>query len=153
MAFPHHTQRQLGWIWPRDPLPGNPVKGTFRRRLKDILLNKGPDIFVGTIDGPIAKPRTARWSRWQDLYGHLDDDDETTLPSFPWADRGLKRYDFRTRRYRIPNDQTWSWVEYDDANANGEINGNPVFVWDDTGEMYPFHIWQATFGAGHNHEF
>src|SRR5204863_2367229 len=105
MAFPYHARRQLGWIWPRDPQPGNPLKWRFRRRLKDVLLNKGPDIFVGRIDGPIAMPRTAGWSRWQDLYGTIGDGDETILsPPWPWADHGFKRYDFRTRRYQIPND-------------------------------------------------
>src|SRR5262245_29222245 len=107
MAFPYRARRQLGWVWPRDPQPGNPLRWTFCQRLKDVLLNKGPDIFVGTIDGPTATPRTPRWSRWRDVYGAIGDGDENSLPPlFLCCDRGLQRYDFRTRRYQIPNDQT-----------------------------------------------
>ncbi|KAI9372753.1 hypothetical protein BJX61DRAFT_542406 [Aspergillus egyptiacus] len=39
----------IGWIWPKDPRPGNPRRWSKWSRLSDILKGKGPDIFVGRI--------------------------------------------------------------------------------------------------------
>ncbi|EEP77350.1 predicted protein [Uncinocarpus reesii 1704] len=101
--------RQKGFIWPKDPLPGKPLKWPFGQRFKDVLRGKGPDIFVGNIDGPNASPKTPRWARWQDVYG-VPDDDPTLPPLFKCCDRGLQRYDFRTRTYKVPDAATWSYV-------------------------------------------
>lgn len=139
----------IGWIWPKDPRPGNRAKWPVGRRFKDVLTNKGPDIFVGRLDGPSSGPHTPRWARWQDLYGD-DEDDETTLPAAPWARRGLKRYDFRTRTYRIPNDLTWSSVQYHDWDQGGADMSTPLMIWDGFGIEYPFHDWQALHGGGHH---
>ncbi|KAL4875456.1 hypothetical protein BJY04DRAFT_224013 [Aspergillus karnatakaensis] len=47
----------IGFIWPKDPRPGNPRKWSKLWRLADVLKGKGPDIFVGRI-GP--RPRLCR---------------------------------------------------------------------------------------------
>ncbi|CAI7662492.1 unnamed protein product [Penicillium glandicola] len=111
---------QLGWIWPKDPRPGNPQHWPRRWRLFDVLTNKGPDIYVGRIDQPKAKPTRSyyqspsgptrqQWSRWG------IDPDEVDLYYSPlfWARRPSgERYDFRTRKYHVPDRGTWSAVEY-----------------------------------------
>ncbi|KAJ6168388.1 hypothetical protein N7497_001231 [Penicillium chrysogenum] len=66
---------QLGWIWPKDPRPGNPQRWPRRWRFFDVLTGKGPDIYVGRIDQPKSKtkrsssrsrsgPTRQEWSRW-----------------------------------------------------------------------------------------
>ncbi|KAF7133638.1 hypothetical protein CNMCM5793_004936 [Aspergillus hiratsukae] len=40
----------LGWIWPKDPRPGNPSRWPRRWRLFDVLTNRGPDIYAGKIN-------------------------------------------------------------------------------------------------------
>lgn len=82
-----------GWIWPKDPRPGNPSSWPRRWRLLDILTNRGPDIFVGRISPSkqdkekgedqrkenrieLAAPRkqrgpqrrTCSWARWDDIH-------------------------------------------------------------------------------------
>ncbi|KAL2218111.1 hypothetical protein M432DRAFT_591315 [Thermoascus aurantiacus ATCC 26904] len=153
------SQRITGWIWPKDPRPGNPPRWPRRWRLFDVLTNKGPDIFVGTIDSPSATPHTPRWSRWQDVYGQPNDGDEETLSPFFWADRGLKRYDFRTRTYQIPDRGTWSRVEYCDGGRDGALGRKgdmvheiPLRYWDWTGNEYPAWMWHdRIYGAHDDH--
>ncbi|KAI1910859.1 hypothetical protein LOZ61_004202 [Ophidiomyces ophidiicola] len=128
--------RQIGWIWPKDPLPGNPLKWPFGQRFKDVLSNKGPDVFVGSLDGPRSYPKTPRWARWQDLYGDPDDD-PTPPPLFKCCDRGLKRYDFKTRKYKIPDANTWSYVQY----SNG--GKDPLVFWDPQMIMIPYVDWMV----------
>lgn len=147
-------RRQKGWIWPKDPRPGNPPKWPFRNRLKDVLQNKGPDIFVGTIDGPSATPHTPRWSRWQDVHGHIHDGDEETRASpFRWADRGEKRYDFRMRKYRVPDDLTWSRVEYCNGGVGTNIGNKghyiPLWFWDRWGGRYQAIDWHDVVHGPH----
>ncbi|KAJ5486204.1 hypothetical protein N7530_000504 [Penicillium desertorum] len=111
---------QLGWIWPKDPRPGNPQHWPRRWRLFDVLTGKGPDIYVGRIDQPKTKTRRSssrarsgptrqEWSRWE---SNSNDPDSNYSP-LPWVRQPAgERYDFRTRKYHVPDHGTWSAVEY-----------------------------------------
>lgn len=157
--MPTKPERTIGFIWPKDPRPANPPRWPRHWRFLDVLCNKGPDIFVGTLDGPNATPHTARWSRWQDLYGHPDDGDEETRAPFPGADRGLKRYDFRTRKYKIPDEATWSYVQYCDDGKHGWrrdgiVHEVPQTFWDVNGAMYPAWVWHDLYyGPDGNYQY
>ncbi|KAJ5498258.1 hypothetical protein N7453_007309 [Penicillium expansum] len=85
---------QLGWIWPKDPRPGNPKHWPRRWRIFDVLTSKGPDIYVGRIDQPKNKTRNSpsrpqsgttrqEWSRWE----INPNDPESGYNPIPWARR------------------------------------------------------------------
>lgn len=104
----------MGWIWPKDPRPGNPEHWPTRWRIFDVLTNKGPDIYVGKLrtrrhrNSGSTRP-TAHWSGWE------SGNSKPERRPFPWAQRDdRERYDYRTRRYQIPDGGTWSKVEYFD---------------------------------------
>ncbi|PGH27074.1 hypothetical protein AJ80_01260 [Polytolypa hystricis UAMH7299] len=139
--------RTRGWIWPKDPRPGNFAKWKRGSRLRDILTNKGPDIFVGTLDGHIPVPRRPRWSRWQDVLGYDGDGSEEKRESMPWARRRNQRYNFRTRRYEEPNMRMWSDVEYFDADPLGGYLKVPYAVRDWQGLEGTWFEWQHHYGA------
>lgn len=147
-------KQQLGWIWPKDPRPGNPSRWPKRWRLRDIFTNKGPDIYVGVIGksnkGSSEMTSTSKtdWARWN---GELDKD-ETPIP---WARRDTsQRYDFRRRKYQTPDQGTWSRVEYCDGWWKGGRYGRmerhfvPRKYWDRNGDEYPASYWHdAVYGA------
>lgn len=192
-----------GWIWPKDPRPGNPKHWPRRWRLFDILTNRGPDIFVGRIRSG-AKNRSADidgrmkvnkrgvvaigsqtasrcestetqptcWSRWE--YDCTDDDDSHIHPAlrnktkpkpkkerteskspFPWARRdSAERYDFRTKRYCIPDSGTWSRVQYCSGVSGGglwrEKHVVPMRYWDRNGHAYPAGYWHDIMYGRHS---
>ncbi|KAH2545262.1 hypothetical protein KXW97_001517, partial [Aspergillus fumigatus] len=88
----------VGWIWPKDPRPGNPSRWPRRWRLFDVLTNRGPDIYVGKIKSRAQSQEQINWSGWECREGCCCAGmDETP---FPWARRGVcERYDFRRRRW------------------------------------------------------
>ncbi|KAJ5632357.1 hypothetical protein N7490_008696 [Penicillium lividum] len=43
-------KKNIGWIWPKDPRPGNPSSWPRHWRFLDVMTNKGPDIYVGVIN-------------------------------------------------------------------------------------------------------
>ncbi|KAJ5090583.1 hypothetical protein N7532_009267 [Penicillium argentinense] len=97
------TEQALGWIWPKDPRPGNPSTWPRRWRLFDVLRNKGPDIYVGVIRP--AKGRTKEtakttlktdWARWED-----EELDKYDTPFF-WARRGGGEVRFSTTEVSYP---------------------------------------------------
>ncbi|PLB50630.1 hypothetical protein P170DRAFT_474190 [Aspergillus steynii IBT 23096] len=148
---------QLGWIWPKDPRRGNPTHWRRRWRLKDVLTNHGPDIFVGRIGA--AAPDETNWSRWRQREGesaekgkgrcagagagrdggggyYYEEDDERDGDDtpFPWARRSPgERYDFRTRKYQVPDVGTWSKVQR--CGCEGHVV--PLRFWDRYGAEYP----------------
>ncbi|KAI9933487.1 hypothetical protein ASPWEDRAFT_174649 [Aspergillus wentii DTO 134E9] len=140
----------LGWIWPKDPRPGNPSRWPRRWRLFDVLTNRGPDIYVGRINNSPhtrAQPQTTQWSRWEG-------DGESNDSPFPCGRRGSEKYDFRRRKYQVPDRGTWSWVEYCDGDRERERGGRrrrhliPRRYWDRNGEVYPAGCWHdAMYGA------
>ncbi|KAJ5804862.1 hypothetical protein N7474_010749 [Penicillium riverlandense] len=152
------SQPTLGWIWPKDPRPGNPSRWPHRWRFLDVLTNKGPDMYVGVIgNGKTTKKSnsnssTSHWARWdQDLA-----EDDTPIP---WARRSeAERYDFRRRKYVVPDQGTWSRVEY--CSARGDSGGwrrggskesrhyVPRRYWDRNGDEYPSNHWHdIVYGA------
>ncbi|KAL4867627.1 hypothetical protein BDV12DRAFT_198048 [Aspergillus spectabilis] len=56
----------IGYIWPKDPRPGNPRRWPKWWRLSDILKGKGPDIYVGRLR-PRASPRATTHSHNHNL--------------------------------------------------------------------------------------
>lgn len=154
------SQPTLGWIWPKDPRPGNPSRWPRRWRFLDVLTNKGPDMYVGAIhNGRSTKKSnsnsnysTSHWARWdKDLA-----EDDTLIP---WARRNeAERYDFRRRKYVVPDQGTWSRVEY--CSARGDSGGwrrggqkesrhcVPRRYWDRNGDEYPSNHWHdIVYGA------
>jgi hypothetical protein len=96
------------FVWPSD----GKRKSTWGR-CKDILQNKGPDIFVATQG---QRPIRDRWKN-NDQDWYINDD---FIGPMPWARRTPdKPYDFRTRKYRRPKKHTWSdavWPAWDADN-------------------------------------
>ena len=106
-------------VWPNDKHRG--VWG----RWKDIFTNKGPDIFIAEQNTP--QPERPIWSNWKTRgHQHPDSDnvrwdyggksfrqDEELAGVFNFQRRGPDtKYDFSSRRYRRPNDNVWSNVEW-----------------------------------------
>lgn len=107
------------FVWPNDKHRG--VGG----RWKDIFTNKGPDIFIAEQD--TRQPERPIWSNWK-TRGHQDPNsdnirwgnfgkpfrqDEEFAGVFEFQRRHPDiKYDFATRRYRRPNDDVWSGVEW-----------------------------------------
>ena len=77
------------------------------------------------------------------------------------------KYDFRTRRYQVPDVGSWRWVEYCDCVdmcGDGEwrkgkkrkgkgrkksAHSIPMRYWDCKGEVYPADVWHdAVYGCG-----
>ncbi|EPS30710.1 hypothetical protein PDE_05662 [Penicillium oxalicum 114-2] len=111
--------QSVGWIWPKDPQPGNSSHWPRFKRFSDVISGKGPDIFIGTIgktprpvankDSPGRTISSTNWARW-------DVDPEEHDTPFSWARRDKDvRYDYKTRKYGVPNERTWSAVEYADC--------------------------------------
>lgn len=147
----------LGWIWPKDPKPGNPSRWPKRWRFFDVLRNKGPDIYVGIVRP--AKNTAGKvslktnWARWEE-----EELDKYDTP-FPWARRGAERYDFRRRKYSVPDYGTWSRVEYCDGrkiergrwiSKREEKHVIPRRFWDKNGELYPAGDWHDAFYGEHD---
>ncbi|OJJ06782.1 hypothetical protein ASPVEDRAFT_335867 [Aspergillus versicolor CBS 583.65] len=162
----------IGYIWPKDPRPGNPSRWSPWQRFTDVMTGKGPDIYVGRI-----RPRASHhdhghtlhrggnlwggrdWERRSRTGWSLWDNDHVkccTKPHCPdcyyvrkrekrdnllfGARRDLEeRYDFRTRRYQVPDEGTWSRVEYCDERRHTI----PLCYWDRYGRPYP---------AAHQHD-
>jgi len=98
-------KKRNGWIWPND----GRRHGTFGA-FTDVLTGKGPDVHVGRIDGA-WRPRRSRWSRWPEYDPHLFSNDNS-LPPARRADRMLKSYNFRTRKYEEWHPRIWSDVRW-----------------------------------------
>lgn len=208
----------LGWIWPKDPRPGNPSSWPRRWRFHDVLTNKGPDIYVGVIGGsetgtgssspggltPSTTPSTrskrspqrTNWDRWEDVIPPKSNNIASSSPSsssssswattsiststsisgegspnskskpkieVPWARRAAdERYDYRQRKYTVPDLGTWSRVEYCTARGKGgwvrrkkgtEKHYVPRRYWDQNGNEYPANYWHdIIYGEHDDHE-
>lgn len=109
-----HKKTAKAFIWPKDG-----KNGSAWGRLKDVLRNDGPDIYVAfganKNDCVSNRPTRAQWSR----HSNLDDRGIgfrfRAKKHSPWTrDRGLggrqpwKEYDFRTRKYITPHEGMWS---------------------------------------------
>lgn len=136
-----HVKASKAFIWPKDG-----KNGSTWGRVKDLLQNKGPDIYVAfganKADCVSNRPTRAQWSK------HTNLDDADLKHEFsakihaPWTKNSslggrpsYRSYDFRTRRYRTPHDKMWTdavwqqepyknrkWNLYPEAVR--DINGN-----------------------------
>lgn len=151
------SRPRLGIVWPKDPRPGNPSRWRRRWRLLDILLNKGPDMFIGKIDTCCSSLSRASWSGW---HSDCNCSSSTVQPPdpFPWARRSSgEKYDFRTRRYRVPDESSWSDVQYCNGRRrkrpgrrDWETHVIPERVWDMHGREHPTYYWHdAVYGGLH----
>lgn len=140
----------VGWIWPKDPRPGNPTRWPRLWRFSDVLTGKGPDIYIGAIGKrplPVKDRETlgrtvsrTNWARW-DIEPEEDD------TPFAWARREKReKYDYSTRKYGIPNEKTWSAVEYADCEWDGGkwrrkkvTPKTPIRYWDQYGKVHWCH--------------
>lgn len=159
------SESKLGWIWPKDPRPGNPHHWPRRWRLFDVLTGKGPDIYVGRLkhrttgDGS-QSPHTSSGGPGQGEWSGWDNDEwKPRRKPFPWAQRNAdERYDFRTREYTIPDDGTWSGVRYCNGTTvrrsrwgrkKEEVHCVPRRYWDWNGAQRPGDYWHNTIHGRH----
>jgi hypothetical protein len=102
------------FVWPKDGKRGRKMG-----RWKDIFANEGPDIHVAISadkrDALYNRQRRARQSLWTELDDREPDGALTYRPLWVRFFRGQeKKYDFRTRKYRRPEWDTWTnarWQE------------------------------------------
>lgn len=139
----------IGWIWPKDPRPGNKHHWPRRWRFLDVVTNKGPDIYVGVIGNKTPKaPRPdlqTNWARW--------DGDPGEEARLPWARRGAEKYDFRRRKYVTPDRATWSWVNYCSGVPGEGTHRVPRRYWDCEGKEYPSRQWHDVVHGAHGDRF
>ena len=119
---PRHPRRAAGqMVWPRDK-KGSSIWSW--GRLKDILTSRGPDIWCSR-RGSLG-PHRPVWSNWRspnppaftpwDNLGYLYKN-EPDAPHWFWAERPQNvRYDFKTRKYRVPDLDTWTDAKYSEQN-------------------------------------
>jgi hypothetical protein len=117
-------KRRYAFVWPRDGKGDD----TFSGRLKDLLGNKGPDIFVRNAVG--HRPLRCRWSNRAWLDPGLCD---TTTAPMPWANRKDKSYNFYTRKYQ------------DDTNPGGRKGRDPFVTWTGAGWTRGRHPFPANY--------
>ena len=124
------------FVWPNDKRRG--IWG----RWKDILTNKGPDIFIA--EQNTREPERPIWSNWKtpghqhphdpsprwDNGGRPFRQEEELVGVFDWQRRDPDtKYDFATRRYRKPSAGVWSGVERTNSNRPirvRDVNGRWV---------------------------
>ena len=96
---------KLQFVWPRDKGKTNRPPYSWRR-FKDVLTGKGPGIWIAP-KGSLSPDRPT-WTNWQELdnLGYMRDMDEVGVPL------GSKKYDFRKRKYRVPQQGVWSDVKW-----------------------------------------
>ena len=109
-----HVKASKAFIWPKDG-----KNDSTWGRMKDVLHNKGPDIFVAfgarPTDCVSNRPSRAQWSK------HVNLDDTGVARGFnagkfaPWVEKGYlggreegESYDFRTRKHSTPNLAMWT---------------------------------------------
>lgn len=139
----------MGWIWPRDPKLTKQSRWPRGRRFLDVLRNKGPDIFIGTIHSSNDE-NLRHWSGWEHRSGSRRAKDIPALPGWGRARKSEEKYDFRTRRYQVPDKGTWSAVRYCDcgkprSGGGGKRHIIPLQYWDKDGNPYPSDIHHDLF--------
>lgn len=148
----NRKKTEKAFIWPKDG-----KNGSTWGRLKDVLRNDGPDMYVAfganKQDCVSNRPTRGQWSK----QGHLENSSLgfgfNSRKYAPWThDGGLggrapwKRYDFRTRKYIYPHDFMWSdaiWQPEPYRNrAHNKypeaVRGSTGLWWQDTGYLPHF---------------
>lgn len=124
-----------GLIWPKDPQPGNPSSWPWRWRLFDVIKNRGPNIYVGTLRSKSGKGARGTehvdWDLWgkqpknesgQRALCRTNPNPRSSQKQEDWRPRILpigpnhkeqgKKFDYRQRKYIAPDQDTWSKVKY-----------------------------------------
>lgn len=114
-------------VWPRD----KKQKGAHSwRRWKDIFTNKGPDMWLTSRGG--SRVHRPVWSGWnqegRDNLGYHYRNDNQGPPLKGAYRPEWQRYDFRKRRYRMPDIQTWSDVKWSRKGRTPLYTRGPFFM-------------------------
>jgi hypothetical protein len=115
---PHQLRRfkpHYAWVWPKDGKNGSRLG-----RLKDIITQRGPDMFVVASgrkgDALSDRPTRSRWSRWTNLsYEETRPDEALGEPFWVKSQRQNhpeRLYDYRTRKYKLPKWNSWTDARY-----------------------------------------
>jgi hypothetical protein len=136
-----NVKASKAFVWPKDGRNGTPWG-----RLKDILQNKGPDIYLTMNatkrDYMHNRPTKARWSG----HVHLDDNLHSSYPFggrkyASWTAKGVlggrvpgQTYDFRTRKYGDANWWTWTDAVWQPKSRVNKRNPYPEAVRDMDGD-------------------
>jgi hypothetical protein len=119
-----HVKASKAFVWPKDGR-----EGTSWGRFKEVLKNRGPDIYLtlnaDKHDYMHNRPTKAEWSRHENIDGRGI---SSACWIAPWTKRGMlagrlggQSYDFRTRKYGVPNRWTWTdaiWQPDSQRNKN-----------------------------------
>ncbi|MCJ1351986.1 MAG: hypothetical protein MMC33_001970 [Icmadophila ericetorum] len=103
----HRRKKQIRpvFVWPRDKTDTNRLPYSWGR-FKDIFSNKGPGMWVG--DHRKGTPHRPTWSQWLE-FDNLGWPDKDERKGWDPVYGPLEvKYDFRTRRYKVPDRNTWS---------------------------------------------
>ena len=139
-----NVKASKAFVWPKDGR-----NGTSWGRFKDILQNKGPDMYLtlnaDKHDYMHNRPTRAQWSG----YRYLDDrgldiaHPFTSKKHAPWTRTGWlggrtpgQSYDFRTRQYGIPNRGTWTDAVWQPDPRKNKYNRYPEAVRNVYGEWF-----------------
>jgi hypothetical protein len=139
-----NVKTSKAFVWPKDGR-----NGTAWGRLKDIMQNKGPDIYVtmnaDKHDYMANRPTKAQWAGYPGL-GGWDPWGPWSFPSWkyaPWTGKGVlggrtpgQSYDFRTRRYGNVNRSTWTDAFWQPSPRVNERNPNPEAIRNVYGEWF-----------------
>lgn len=138
-----NVKTSKAFIWPKDGR-----NGSAWGRFKDILNDKGPDIYVNfnaDKQGYLQnRPTRAQWAG----HTHLDyNPTDSVLLGFknltPWTSNGMLggrmpglRYDFRTREYGVPSRRTWTDAVWQPEPRKNDRNPYPEALRDIGGNWY-----------------
>lgn len=158
-------------VWPRDKKQKGPHDWS---RWKDVFTWKGPDMWISNLGEGPDRPVWTGWRtkgyklpRWDNLGYHFRQDNENLGIVRP----PKEKYDFKTRKYGIPRESTWSDVKWDvkgrtplyirprhlvdrpwvdprvDGGAYNAYQGRNPFAWDEHSAYWNWHYDQY-FGIG-----
>jgi hypothetical protein len=132
------------FVWPKDE-----KNGTKWGRLKDILSNKGPDMYLTTNadkrDYMKNRPSRGTWSGHSNLEARRFDDSYpmSSEKYAPWTRNGAlggrlsgTAYDFRTRKYEIPHRFTWTDARWQPDSMKDKHNPYPEAIRNIYGEWF-----------------
>jgi hypothetical protein len=141
------------FVWPKDGR-----NGTTWGRFKDILQNKGPDIYL-TINADKQdyihnRPLKDRWAG----YARFDDVDGSwpfSSKLAPWTQKGILggrmpglKYDFRTRKYGVPSPRMWTNAVWQPEPRKNKHNRYPEAYCDINGDWFQdYHYVPQVFGG------
>ncbi|KAL6718417.1 hypothetical protein ACLMJK_004506 [Lecanora helva] len=119
-------KKKLQWVWPRDE-PQLDGHWGYWDRLKDVLTNKGPDIWVAEqhSDEPHHPTWTGwadpNWPRWTAQQNRGYPFHNTQSFYHPARRADWEKYDHRTRRYQMAHPNAWKDVVRSDLKGDSPL--------------------------------